>query len=192
MNSAPISPQPPSSSSRTESTSPPQDASSVSGSWEYNGATVSWETSDPYSVTLTVQGATDTVTLTRSAPQAPLSGMPLKTEARLDFSSLTQAGMSGTASIILLIQLAPDILFRTSIGGWFIDKSPDQPDTLSPWWAAPTSPEDASPNEDREPRGPQLKVDSASAEPGEPLPKAGAPRPESPPPQPKGGDFNIP
>ncbi|MCY1020182.1 hypothetical protein [Pyxidicoccus sp. MSG2] len=113
------------------------DTPAASGSWEYNGFSLSWETSDPYSVTLNSQCGDNYGGYTlqsTSNPQCTIAEAPLKTEARLDLASQIQMGSSGPVSIILTIQLSPDIVLRTNIGGWNVNRSPDHPDSISSWW----------------------------------------------------------
>jgi hypothetical protein len=115
----------------------PADTPLASGSWQYNGFCLAWETSDPYSVTLTTQcgDSSGSYTLKSSGTSSCIiAEAPLKSEARLDLASQIQMGSSGPVSIILSIQLSPDIILRTNIGGWTVNRSPDHPDSISPWW----------------------------------------------------------
>lgn len=126
MNSSSMQPTPP---------SPPEAQPSeptVSGTWQYNGVTLRWETSDPYSVTVSVQGAPPQ-TLTRTSPRASLSGTPVRMEAMLQFSSPLQRGL-----LVLSFQLSPNAIFKVPLGGWIISTA--QPAMLSPWWPTPEQP----------------------------------------------------
>jgi hypothetical protein len=124
-------------SSEQPTSPPPSKAQSseptVSGTWQYNGVTLRWETSDPYSVTVSVQGAPPQ-TLTRTSPRAALQGAPVRMEAMLQFSQPPQQ----RGVLVLAFQLSPDIVFRVSLGGWSI--STTQPPMLSPWWPTPEQP----------------------------------------------------